>query len=78
MSSSLAKPLTRPLDGDDLPLHCRTRSVTVHLQLLSEMGKRQELLGASGADVRGELVGRVELVVRHRSGPVSRQEDPPP
>jgi hypothetical protein len=47
--SSFARPLTRVLDGGTLPLHCR-----IYLQLLSKIGKRPELLGASCTDVCGE------------------------
>jgi hypothetical protein len=39
-----------------------------HLQLLSEIGKRPELLSASCTDLRGELVGWF-VFIRHRATP---------
>jgi hypothetical protein len=59
-ASSFAKPLIRALDGETLPCIGAFRS----LQLLSEIGERPELLGASFTNVGGERIGWL-VFIRH-------------
>jgi hypothetical protein len=57
MSSSRAKPLIRAFEGDAFALHCRISRLR-RSQLLGQIGKGAELLGADGPDVGGESVRR--------------------
>jgi hypothetical protein len=53
------------LDGETLPLLSHQLG-EIHIQLLGEIGERPELLGASGADMRGERIWFIRHLLTQR------------